>query len=118
MRFVYEQAYPDKIRVMNKIVTNKLLIHISGKRFYHFMVLSHMGRMSAKLYQIPVITEPVDKGFDITLRYGKKVNWYENDRALGGCQLRWNNKAYRLVNPKFMDKILEFQLFRQSSSQV
>jgi hypothetical protein len=40
----------------------------------------------------------------IALTYGKKVDWYENVRGKGGCSLRWKNRDYALVNPRFVDK--------------
>lgn len=94
----------DRIRVLNKHVTNKLLIHLCGRGFGHFAILSHIGRKSGKIYRIPIIAEPMDGGFVIALTYGKKVDWYENVRAKGGCSLRWKNRDYELVNPHFVDK--------------
>lgn len=44
-----KQATLDRMRVINKHVTNKILIHISGKKFGHFAILSHVGRNSGKL---------------------------------------------------------------------
>lgn len=73
-----KQATLDRIRVINKHVTNKILIHISGKKFGHIAILSHVGRKSGKLYRIPIIAEPIKNGFVIALTYGKKVDWYEN----------------------------------------
>ncbi len=99
-----KQAVLDRIRVLNKHVTNKLLIHLCGKGFGHFAILSHTGRKSGRIYRIPIIAEPLDDGFVIALTYGKKVDWYENVRAKGGCSLRWKNRDYELVNPHFVDK--------------
>jgi deazaflavin-dependent oxidoreductase (nitroreductase family) len=99
-----KQASLDRIRVMNKHVTNKVLIHISGKKFGHFAILTHVGRKSGRLYRIPIIAEPFENGFVIALTYGKKVDWYENVIAKGGCSLRWKNKDYQLINPEFIDK--------------
>jgi len=99
-----KQAALDRVRVINKHVTNKILIHISGKNFGHFSILSHVGRKSGKLYRIPIIAEPFNDGFVIALTYGKKVDWYENIKAKGGCSLFWKNKEYDLINPEFIDK--------------
>jgi deazaflavin-dependent oxidoreductase (nitroreductase family) len=99
-----KQASLDRIRVMNKNVTNKVLIHISGKKFGHFAILTHVGRKSGRLYRIPIIAEPFENGFVLALTYGKKVDWYENVIAKGGCSLRWKNKDYQLINPEFIDK--------------
>ena len=88
------QATLDRIRVINKHVTNKLLIHISGKKFGHLAILSHAGRKSGKLYRIPIIAEPIENGFVIALTCGKKADWCENVNANGGCSLFWKNKEY------------------------
>jgi deazaflavin-dependent oxidoreductase (nitroreductase family) len=98
-----KQATLDRVRVFNKHVTNKILIHICGKNFGHFAILSHVGRKSGKLYKIPIIAEPAPGGFVLVLTYGKKVDWYENVIAKGGCSLFWKNKEYALVNPELID---------------
>jgi deazaflavin-dependent oxidoreductase (nitroreductase family) len=99
-----KQAVRDRVRVFNKHVTNKLLIHIAGKRFGHFAILSHTGRKSGKLYRIPIIAEPFQGGFVVALTYGKKVDWYANIKAKGSCSIQWKNKDYHLVDPAFIDK--------------
>lgn len=99
-----KQATLDRIIVINKHVTNKILIHISGRKFGHFAILSHVGRKSGKLFRIPIIAEPIKNGFVIALTYGKKVDWYENVIAKGGCSLIWKNNEYILINPEFIDK--------------
>ena len=106
-----KQALLDRIRVANKYVTNKLLIHISGRRFGHFVILSHVGRKSGRLYRIPVIAEPLENGFVVALTYGKKVDWYENVRAHGGCSILWKNHEYQLVNPEFIDPAIGIAAF-------
>jgi deazaflavin-dependent oxidoreductase (nitroreductase family) len=99
-----KQAMLDRIRVMNKYVTNKIMIHICGRRFGHFVILSHVGRKSGRIYRIPLIAEPVEGGFVIALTYGKKVDWCANVLAKGGCSLRWKNKDYTLIHPEFIPK--------------
>lgn len=99
-----KQASLDRIRSLNKHVTNKVLIHISGKKIGHLVILSHVGRKSGKLYRIPIIAEPTTNGFVIALTYGRKVDWVENVLAKGCCSLLWKNKEYSLVNPEFIDK--------------
>jgi deazaflavin-dependent oxidoreductase (nitroreductase family) len=99
-----KQDILDRIRVANKHFTNKILIHISGRKFGHFAILSHLGRRSGKLYRIPIIAEPIDNGFVIALTYGRRVDWYENVKAKGSCSIRWKNKDYSLFHPEFIDK--------------
>ena len=99
-----KQAVRDRVRVLNKHVTNKILIHISGKKFGHFAILSHVGRKSGKLYRIPIIAEPIKDGFVIALTYGKMVDWYANVKVKGGCSLFWKKTEYQLINPEFIYK--------------
>lgn len=96
------QALLDRIRRINKRFTNKILIHISGRQFGHFAILDHVGRKSGKHYRIPIIAESLGGGFVIALTYGKKVDWYENILASQTCGLRWKNRDYTLVNPRFV----------------
>jgi deazaflavin-dependent oxidoreductase (nitroreductase family) len=105
------QATLDRIRLLNKHVTNKILIRISGKQFSHFAILSHTGRNSGNLYRIPIIAEPLRNGFVIALTYGKKVDWYENVMAKGGCSLRWKNREYVLINPEIIDREIAVAAF-------
>lgn len=98
-----KQAILDRVRIINKQFTNKILIHICGTRFGHFAILVHTGRKSGKLYRIPIITEPVDNGFVFALTYGRKVDWLANVMAKGSCSLVWKRKEYQLISPEWID---------------
>jgi deazaflavin-dependent oxidoreductase (nitroreductase family) len=106
-----KQAWLDRVRVFNKYVTNKVLIHFAGRKFGHFAILSHVGRKSGKLYRIPIIAEPIDGGFVIALTYGKKVDWYENVRAKGSCSIYWKKAYYHLIHPELIDKEIGLMAF-------
>jgi hypothetical protein len=99
-----KQSTLDRVRVINKHFTNKVLIHIAGKNSGHFAILSHMGRKSGKVYKIPIIAEPTERGFIIALTYGKRVDWLDNVMAKGGCSLKWKNREYSLSDPFLIDK--------------
>jgi len=109
-----KQSTLDRIRTVNKHVTNKLMIHIAGKRFGHFAILGHTGRKSGKAYRIPIIAEPYQGGFVIALTYGKKVDWYANVATRGGCALRWKNRDYPLIHPEFIDREAALKAFPAS----
>ncbi|MBN1265708.1 MAG: nitroreductase family deazaflavin-dependent oxidoreductase [Anaerolineales bacterium] len=97
-----KQKTLDRIRVLNKRFTNKLLIHIAGKKATTFGVLGHTGRKSGRLYRIPIIARPYENGFVIAMTYGKKVDWYENVKASGRCTLFWKGKEYSLIYPELI----------------
>jgi deazaflavin-dependent oxidoreductase (nitroreductase family) len=108
---ILKQATLDRVRRLNKRFTNKLLIHLCGRRSGHFAILTHTGRKSGNLYRIPIIAEPVQGGFVIALTYGKKVDWYENVMAKGGCSLRWKNRDYTLSAPALIDRLSALAAF-------
>jgi deazaflavin-dependent oxidoreductase (nitroreductase family) len=96
---------------MNKYVTNRILIHIAGRKFGHFAILSHVGRKSGTTYKTPIIAEPIEGGFVIALTYGKKVDWLANVMACGCCDLYWKEKDYHLTNPEFIDDVTALRAF-------
>jgi deazaflavin-dependent oxidoreductase (nitroreductase family) len=106
-----QQRLLDRIRVLNKHFTNKLLIHISGKGLGLFAILIHTGRKTGKRYQIPIIVVPVQNGFIIALTYGRQTDWYENVKAKGGCSLKWKHQEYALTDPQLIDKELAILAF-------
>ncbi len=98
------QATLDRVRHFNKRVTNRILIHLCGRKMGHFAILGHTGRKSGVQYRIPIIAEPFQQGFVIAMTYGKKVDWYANVSHQGGCSLYWKKKAYDLVQPRLIDR--------------
>jgi hypothetical protein len=66
-----KQAILDRIRIINKYVTNKLMIKVTGISIGHLAVLTHEGRKTGNKYRIPIMAEPFDNGFIIALTYGK-----------------------------------------------
>ena len=98
------QAVYDRVRALNKHMTNKLMIRIAGRSFGHFAILTHHGRKTGRAYRIPIIAEPVENGFMIALTYGRKVDWGANVLAKGECSLKWKNRDYDLVRPEFVEK--------------
>jgi deazaflavin-dependent oxidoreductase (nitroreductase family) len=113
-----KQAIRDQVRVLNKYITNKIMIHIAGKKFGHFAILSHTGRKSGKLYKTPIIAEPVENGFVIALTYGRKVDWLANVLAKGSCSLYWKEKEYCLSKPEFVDNRTGLKAFPPPLNKV
>lgn len=101
----------NRIRLFNKYVTNRILIHICGKKFGHFAILGHVGRKSGALYKIPIIAQPVQNGFVMALTYGRNVDWCKNVLFRGSCSLKWKNTEYCLVNPAFIDQEVGLRAF-------
>ena len=116
-----KQAILNQVRKLNKSFTNKIMIHICGKKIRLFVILSHIGRKSGKLYRIPIIAEQVDDGFVIALTYGKNVDWYYNVKAKGECSIFCRYKEYPLTTPIMLKKekgLQSFPLFIRAALRV
>lgn len=98
-----KQKTLDRIRVLNKRFTNRIMVHLAGKKWTTFGVLGHTGRKTGRHYRIPIIARLFKNGFVIALTYGKKVDWYENIKASGTGSLFWKGKEYNLVAPELVD---------------
>jgi deazaflavin-dependent oxidoreductase (nitroreductase family) len=107
----FRQAVYDRVRVINKHFTNRILIRIAGRRFGHFVILYHTGRRTGREYAIPVIAEPAGGGFVIALTYGLKVDWWKNVEARGGCRIRWKDQEYPLTKPALIPREEGLQAF-------
>ena len=78
-----KQAIRDRVRIFNKHVTNKILIHIAGRQFGHFAVLGHTGRKSGRPRQTVVEVvrhDPPSGAYWIASGWGEKSDWYRNVR--------------------------------------
>jgi deazaflavin-dependent oxidoreductase (nitroreductase family) len=106
-----KQETLDKVRLFNKRLTNKVLIHLCGRRFGHFVILGHVGRKTGTPYHIPVIAERSPEGFVIPMTYGKKTDWYANVCAAGTCTVFWKKQEFTLVEPKLIDQETALQVF-------
>lgn len=95
--------FPDRVRVFNKYVTNRVLRGFALLPFGPFALLRHVGRRSGKTYEIVIMVWPFREGFVIALTYGPKVDWYRNVQAAGGCTVYWHRKTYTLEKPQSLD---------------
>lgn len=72
----------------------------AGKPRSGIALLTHRGRVSAREYQIPIMTAPSAGGFAFALTYGTEVDWYKNLKARGWGRLRWHGADFVLSNPR------------------
>src|SRR5438132_7493150 len=69
---------PNRIRIFNKYVTNRLLRGFANLSLGPFAIIRHVGRRSGKLYETVIWVWPLGEGFVIALTYGVLVDWYRN----------------------------------------
>lgn len=86
----------DRIRHLNKVVTNPILGRLAGARIGPFALIRHKGRKSGKQYATPVMVFPFEGGFMVALTYGPEVDWYKNVLVAGECGVRWHAQEYTI----------------------
>ncbi len=91
---------PDRIRVVNKYVTNRLLRGLAKLSRGPFALIRHVGRRSGKPYETVIMVWPMGASFVIALTYGPQVDWYRNILAAEGGTVFWHRKLYTVGKPE------------------
>ena len=93
----------NRIRILNKYVTNPLLRGCASFSRGPFVIIRHVGRRSGKPYETVIMVWPMGEGFVIALTYGPDVDWYRNILATGGCTVFWHRRVYAVGKPEPID---------------
>lgn len=94
---------PDRVRIFNKHVTNRLLRVFVNLSLGPFAIIRHVGRRSGKPYETVIWVWSLGEGFVIALTYGPEVDWYRNMLAAGGGTVVWHKRAYVVGKPEPID---------------
>ena len=108
----------NRIRYFNKYILNKLLRWFVYLPFGPFALVKHVGRKSGKPYETTIMAFPITGGFMIALTYGPNVDWYQNVKAAGKCQLVFHNKAFAISHLEPMDAATALPLFPQPQKTI
>jgi deazaflavin-dependent oxidoreductase (nitroreductase family) len=95
--------FPNRIRIFNKYVTNRILRGFASFSHGPFAIIRHVGRRSGKPYETVIMVWPMGESFVIALTYGPKVDWYRNMLAAGGCTVFWHRRVYAVGKPEPID---------------
>ena len=93
----------DRIRTVNKHVTNRILRGFTSFSHGPFAIIRHIGRRSGKPYETVIWVWKMREGFVIALTYGQEVDWYRNMKAAGGGMVYWHRKLYVVGRPELID---------------
>jgi deazaflavin-dependent oxidoreductase (nitroreductase family) len=110
--------FPDRIRVFNKYVTNRVLRVFVYLPRGPFAIIHHVGRRSGKPYETVIMVWPTGEGFVIALTYGPKVDWYRNILAAGGCTVYWHRRVYAVGKPEPIDARTALPVFPTPFRQI
>ena len=103
--------FRDRMRIVNKYVTNRVFRGFASRSRGPFAVIHHVGRRSGKPYETTLMVWHKGEGFVIALTYGPKVDWYRNILAAGGGTLLWHGRVYTIGKPEPIDAKRALQAF-------
>lgn len=73
-----------------KHTLNRLTSRVARGTSGPFALVKHVGRISGRPYETPIIVQPTAGGFVIELTYGPEVDWYRNVVAANGCRILYH----------------------------
>ncbi len=76
---------------------NHLTAAVAHTSFGPFSIVRHVGRRSGRIYETPIIVQPIDGGFVIALTYGPDVDWYRNVLAANSCDILRHRQWYHVI---------------------
>lgn len=88
-----------RVRTFVKHFVNPLLYTVARASPGPFALLRHVGRLSGKSYEIPIMVWRMQDGFVIVLTYGPRVDL----QAVGQGSLRWHKQEYIFQKPELID---------------
>jgi deazaflavin-dependent oxidoreductase (nitroreductase family) len=91
---------PRFITKVNKAVTNKALIRLSGRP--PFAALEHVGRSTGRRYRIPINVFPSGDEFVFALTYGPDTDWVKNVLTAGTAVLHYDGDIIELEDPRMV----------------
>jgi deazaflavin-dependent oxidoreductase (nitroreductase family) len=85
----------------NKLVLNKVMIHLAG-RLPSMGIVIHVGRRTGNVYRTPVNVFRTDDGFRFALTYGRDAEWVRNALSFGAVRLVTRHREYELTAPQLV----------------
>lgn len=76
---------------------NRLTGHMARRGRGQFSLVRTVGRKSGKLFETPIIVQPIAGGFVCELTYGPTVNWYRNLVAANGGEIVRDGVTTKIV---------------------
>jgi len=80
--------------------TRPLALRSAGKQGSGTSVVRHVGRLSGRTYQTPVIAARHDDKFLIALPYGQRTDWLKNVLDKGSATIVTDGHTYEVDRPE------------------
>lgn len=92
----------DRIRRMNRAVTNPRQLRTAGQPGAYASVVNHDGRTSGTAYRTPVVAVPTGSGVVVALPCGAGADWVRNVLAAGRATVEHEGRTLRLSRPQLL----------------
>jgi deazaflavin-dependent oxidoreductase (nitroreductase family) len=93
---------PRWIAVANKRFTNRFVEPVV-RRFKHYAVVHHVGRVSGQPYRTPVYAFPGEGHSFVALTYGPDADWVRNVMN-GGGSIEFNSGEQQITEVVVVDR--------------
>src|SRR5688500_4873082 len=90
---------PGAVATFNKHVTNKITRGFAA-RLPGFAVVTHVGRVSGRIYRTPVNMFRRGDAYVFVMTYGPSADWVRNVDAAGECDVTTRGRTVHLVAPR------------------
>lgn len=95
-------AVQDRVRRFARDVGNPRVLRRAGTPGAPASVIRHVGRVSGRTYETPVVAHPVDGDYVIVLPYGPGADWVRNVLASGSATLVHEGRTVRIDTPRVL----------------
>jgi deazaflavin-dependent oxidoreductase (nitroreductase family) len=93
-------AVQDRVRRFARDVGNPRVLRRAGQPGVPAAVLRHVGRVSGRTYETPVVPHPVDGDYVIALPYGPSADWVRNVLAAGSATVVHDGSTVVVREPR------------------
>jgi deazaflavin-dependent oxidoreductase (nitroreductase family) len=80
-----------------------IALRSAGRAGAQAAVVEHVGRVSQRRYETPVVAAPTPEGFAIGLPYGPSTDWFRNVMAAGHATIRRDGTTYEVDRLEIVD---------------
>ena len=80
--------------------------------------MEHVGRVSGRVYHVPLLAAAYKDGFMFALTYGTQVDWYKNVLHSREGELTVNGRVVQLVSPEKVLKDTGQKAFGQPAGTI
>lgn len=89
----------DAVRRVSRAM-KPLVLRSAGSAGASAAVVRHVGRVSGRPYETPVVAMPTDDGFVVALPYGGNTDWLKNVMAAGSATITHDGSEYTVDSPE------------------